>query len=261
MTEPPRLGPAFGGSSHSGEDGDPYALWDAAYVLGSLTSAERRDYETHLAACQACSRAVGELSGMPALLAILSPADVTAIDDGGLEPPPMQPKLLDDLLDNVRRRRRRVQWLTWAGSAAAAALLAVGALIAIEPGSVEPAQQSASVQASSLPTATPLSMTAVAPSSVEATVSMTSQSWGTHVALTCTYRAENPDGGHDDAAGDRLAMVAVGRDGVRDQLATWMALEGVTASPTGSTSMPVDAIASVQIVSIDTGDVLLERNF
>ena len=33
---------------------DPYAMWDAAYVLGSLSSAERREYEAHLVTCRQC---------------------------------------------------------------------------------------------------------------------------------------------------------------------------------------------------------------
>jgi hypothetical protein len=39
-----------------------------------------------------------------------------------------------------------------------------------------------------------------------------------------------------------------------------MALTGVTALPGGSTSMPIDEIVAVQVVSSDTGDVLLQRN-
>ncbi|MDT5019219.1 MAG: hypothetical protein QOD39_5379, partial [Mycobacterium sp.] len=30
---------------------DRYATWDAAYVLGSLSDDERREYEAHLATC------------------------------------------------------------------------------------------------------------------------------------------------------------------------------------------------------------------
>jgi hypothetical protein len=43
-------------------------------------------------------------------------------------------------------------------------------------------------------------------------------------------------------------------------LATWVALTGVTATPGGSTSMPIDQIAAVQVVSGDNGEVLLQRS-
>ncbi len=33
---------------------DEYALWDAAYVLGSLSCADRREFEEHLNTCASC---------------------------------------------------------------------------------------------------------------------------------------------------------------------------------------------------------------
>ena len=190
---------------------------------------------------------------MPALLGMLRPDEVAAIDDGGLDPPPLRPQLLDELLLKVRRRRGRVRWMTWTVSAAAAAVLAVGVFVAIRQGPVAPppsAQPRTSITA--------MTMTPVAPSALEATVSVSAQGWGTNVAMTCTYRPEAGGGGDDDA-GDELAMFAVGRDGKRVQLATWMAHDGATATPTGSTAMPIGEIAAVQIASVDTGDVLLQR--
>ncbi len=57
-----------------------YATWDAAYVLGSLSPADRREYEAHLSVCPLCSQSVGELSGMPALLSKLDGGTVAAMD-------------------------------------------------------------------------------------------------------------------------------------------------------------------------------------
>lgn len=234
---------------------DPYVRWDAAYVLGSLSGDERREYEGHLSACAQCRSAVGELSGMPALLTLLGRDEVASIDDGGLELPPLPPRLLGVLLDEVSRRRTRVRRKAWIVSAsAAAAVLAAALLIAARPGPVthrdEPPRASA----------TSLSLTAVAPSPLEANVALISQGWGTHVEMTCTYRQDSKTAGPVDEDGDTLAMVVVGRDGTRTRLATWTALEGRTASPIGSTSMPVDAIAAVQVVSAGTGKLLLQRN-
>ena len=76
-------------------DDDPYATWDAAYVLGSLSGNERREYEAHLATCARCRAAVAELSGMPALLAQLDAEEVEALDDAAAEAPPMRPEVLD----------------------------------------------------------------------------------------------------------------------------------------------------------------------
>ena len=230
---------------------DPYETWDAAYVLGSLSSNERREYELHLAECVPCRTAVGELSGMPALLAMLSADEVAAIDTGDTEPPPLRPQLLDGILFEVRRRRRRGRWVTWAVATAAAAVLAVGILVAIKPAPFAAPPTAPQVSAAA-------SMTAVAPSSFEASVQVTPMGWGTHVEMTCTYHEEI--GNEDTDDDDKLVMYAVGRDGSRVQLATWMAREGESASPTGSTSMPMEKIAAVQVVKADTGDVVLQHN-
>jgi anti-sigma factor RsiW len=62
---------------------DEYSLWDAACVLGSLSSADHRRFGAHLNSCRSCRESVNELSAMPALLAQLDRRDVAAIDEGG----------------------------------------------------------------------------------------------------------------------------------------------------------------------------------
>ena len=109
-----------------------YATWDAAYVLGSLSPADRREFEAHLSGCPSCTQAVAELSGMPALLSKLDSETVTAINQGGHdEAPEMAPNLLPSLMFAVRRRRRRSRLMTWSSAAAAAVLLAIGAFVGV----------------------------------------------------------------------------------------------------------------------------------
>ena len=82
-----------GGPRHlESVDGDRYATWDAAYVLGSLSSIERREYEAHLETCDRCRAAVADISGMPALLAMLDVDDVRALEKEQPEPPPLPPR-------------------------------------------------------------------------------------------------------------------------------------------------------------------------
>jgi hypothetical protein len=235
-------------------DTHDYATWDAAYVLGSLSSSDRREYEAHLGTCPSCRDAVNELCGMPALLGRLNADDVAAIDEGGVDGAPATPPLpemLVSLLAKVSWRRRRARMLTWTVAAVAAAVLVIGVFVAMQ--ATPPAAPPVQAQA------TALTMMQVKPSELSSTVTLTSHGWGTRIDMNCAYAApQNPNA--NDEAGDKLAMVVVGRDGSQTQLATWVALSGVPATPGGSTSMPINQIASVQIVSVDSGEVLLQRS-
>lgn len=243
--------------AHSAVDTHEYAMWDAAYVLGSLSPAERRDFEAHMGTCKPCRQAVAEISGMPALLSRLDKDDVAAIDQQGHagSAPEAPPELLTSLLNKVTWRRRRSRMLTWAVAAAAAVVLVVGAFVALRSNpavSTQPPPQAGS---------SALAMTPVAPTTLSATVTVRSHPWGTQIDMNCTYgpEPENSARDHDQDDADQLGMVVVGRDGSQHRLATWIALTGVTASPGGSTSMPVDQIAAVQVISVDDGNVLLQR--
>jgi hypothetical protein len=231
-------------------DGDRYATWDAAYVLGSLSSTERREFEAHLEMCDRCRAAVADLSGMPALLGLLSAEDVRNLDGEQLEPPPLRDEVLTSVLDKVRWRRRRSRWLTSAAVGVAAALLAVGLVTAIRPElmglrSGETTQAAAQLEMNKLAT-TPFS----------ATVALSDFAWGTRIDMACTYGQWSGGG---NAPPSNLGMVVVGRDGSRSQVATWLGLSGASALPSGNTPMPKDQIASVELVSVDSGQVLLER--
>jgi Putative zinc-finger len=230
---------------------DDYALWDAAYVLGSLSAADRRAYETHLRGCPSCRQSVDELSGIPALLGLLTGDEVAAIEDGRSDP--ISPRVLPSLA-TVRRRRRNARMATWAVAAAAAVVTVVGVLAGVQFHPGAPASVPSRADAAAL------TMTPVAATELTATVTMTGRGWGTQIGMSCTYPAEAgtsaPEG---DEPPDKLAMVVVGRDGNQDRLATWLAVKGVRATPDGSTSMPIDQIATVEIVSADTGNVLLQH--
>ncbi len=231
-------------------DNHRYAMWDAAYVLGSLSAVDRREFEAHMANCPACRDAVADLSGVPALLSQLDREEVAAIDESGAArslsaTPAMSPELLPSLLATVRWRRRRARVATWVASSAAAVVLGIGVFVGVQGHSSTPPQQ---VTASSQP------MAQVGTTLLTSTVQLSSQHWGTSINLKCVCLA--PLNAHHDT----LAMVVVGRDGSQTRLATWVAEPGHTATPAGSVSTPVDQIAAVQVVSADTGQVLLQRS-
>lgn len=229
-------------------DEDPYATWDAAYVLGSLASSERHEFENHLAGCDRCRAAVAELSGMPALLAMLDFDDVRALDEEQPEPP-LRPEVLESVLDKVGRRRRRSRWVTTGAVGLAAALLAVGLVIGIRPETVGlhgGTQQE---------TAQMLEMNKVSQTPINASIAMSSYGWGTRIDMACTYG----DWGNRGAPPQNLGMVVVGRDGSSSEIATWLGLSGATALPSANTPLPMEEIAAVQLVSSPDGKVLLEK--
>lgn len=230
-----------------------YALWDAAYVLGSLSTADRREFEAHLADCPSCRSAVAELSGMPALLSKLDGNDLAGIEDAG-PPPPLPASVMTSLLTAVHARQRRTRLATWATSAAAAAVLAGGVLVGITAQWPAPAPPQAGAPAVPSQSAAGLPMDQVATHHLASTVQLSGQKWGTLIALDCVCLAP-PDAHHD-----RLAMVVLHRDGSQDRLATWVAIPGHSATPQASVATPVDQIAAVQVVSADNGQVLLQRS-
>jgi anti-sigma factor RsiW len=240
--DPPGDKGVSGGGNHR------YAMWDAAYVLGSLSSADRREFEAHMADCPSCREAVAQLSGMPALLSRLDRNEVAAINEsdntsGAQE---MSAELLPSLLATLRWRRRRTRLVTWTAAAAAAAVLTIGVFVGVAGYSTTslPPQTTASAQP----------MAQVGTTLLASTVSLSSQQWGTHIALKFVCTA--PVYAHHDT----VALVVVGRDGSQTRLATWVAIPGHSATPTASISTPVDQIAAVKVVLADNGAVMLQRS-
>jgi anti-sigma factor RsiW len=227
---------------------DPFAMWDAAYVLGSLSATERREFEAHLATCQRCNAAVAELSGIPALLAQLSAEDVESIDDPA-QPAPLRPEVLDNLLQKVEWRRRRTRRIGLVTVAAAAAMLAIALVVAILPG--------IRGQGDDQQMASAVTMSKVAATPINATVTLTGFGWGTRVDMVCTYGDYASRG---QASTENLSMVVLGHNGSQSEIATWVGVNGATALPSGNTTMQKDQIKSVQLVDTDTKAVLLQTD-
>ncbi len=239
-------------SPHGGDlaGHDEYAMWDAAYVLGSLSAADRREFEAQLADCPLCRSAVGELGGVPGLLSQLDRDDLAAMgaaDRSGVAPL-LSDELLPTLLTTVNWRRRRSRIVTWTAGAAAAAVLAIGVLVCAAGHSPTPVPTPAQASVSGQP------MAQVGTNQLASTVALSGRQWGTFISMNCVCLA--PLNAHHDT----LAMVVVGRDGSHTRTATWVANPGHTATPAGSVSMPIGQIASVQVVSAENGQVLLERS-
>lgn len=116
-------GMPFDGES-SGHDRHDYAMWDAAYVLGSLSRTDRLQFEAHMRGCVSCREAVAELTGMPALLSQLDQNQMAAINQGAAASAPTRaPEVFASLLAKVAWRRHRTRLIVGTATAAAAIVL------------------------------------------------------------------------------------------------------------------------------------------
>jgi hypothetical protein len=227
---------------------DRYSEWDAAYLLGSLTPAERREFELHLEGCESCSAAVAELAGMPGLLS-KAPADEAAQLLAGPDAASVVPDtLLPRLVRAVRRRRVRMRAITSVGTAlgvaAAAALAVVLVFPQAFPGPARPAAET-------------IALSQVVQSPLRASIRLISQPWGTRVEMDCRYaKALDGQGYGTDAPGD-YAMWVRDAAGNATQIATWTASSGQDAEPAGTTSLTVRQIASVEVRQLGSDEVLL----
>lgn len=232
---------------------DEFHEYDAAYVLGSLSPADRRAFEEHLTDCPECARAVQEIAGVPGLLATV-PRSV--VEEGVEDPGPVPDTLLPRLVREVRRRRTRRGWAIGAAAAVAAGALTLGGVgIA---GALGPETLTAAVEpaAGSTTPSSEATMHPVGQERLHATVAFTSRPWGTSVDLTCAY-----DAGGGYPAGDRPTYVLVVRrdDGTAQQVATWRALPGREMTLSGASSWERADIAQVE-VQTETGRAVLRLN-
>ncbi|UUV33474.1 zf-HC2 domain-containing protein [Amycolatopsis roodepoortensis] len=191
---------------------DPFATYDAAYVLGALSPEDRSAYEKHLRVCDRCAESVRDLAGIPGLLA---QAGAPALQE---EP---SPELLPTVLKRVRRGRRIQRAITTTTAGAAVAACVALAVVLTGP-----------VAAAGDP------MTPLGDYPVTAEVAMSATETGTKVDMTCSY------GGN--RAGDYI-LVAVGADGGTSELASWRAMPKDTAHIVVGTAMRTGDIKALEI--------------
>ena len=230
------------------------------YVLGALDVADRTAFETHLRGCSPCRAEVHEVAALPTLLDQV-PADLVAglaadlgLTGGGarvVEEPPAV--LLVDLLRLARQEERgRVRRRLVVGALAVAAVLAL--VLALPGGPVlwhaADRAPEASVEA--------FTLSQVVESPVTAEVSFEAMAWGTRVGLTCRYADVAVDDRYapPGQAAPGYALVLVSRDGVTQEVATWLAVPGEEVTVPASTLLQRDEIVGVELRDVD-GTVLL----
>jgi len=193
-----------------------------AYLVGSFDPAERAEVEQHLATCTDCRSEMAELGPLPGVLGRIDAAEAR---DRLLTP---SPDLLTRALAAVdeHEQQARGRLLRWKVAAAAAAVVAVMA---------EAGPQLITKGAEGTPMAVMTGVTAAGMGS------MHQRAWGTAVHLELT--------GLPPASGYRAYATA--RDGRTEVAANWGASPDGRATVVGTTAIPRNELASIQIRTVD----------
>ncbi len=219
------------------------AGWDAAYLLGALSPADRRVFEEHLESCERCVRALAEVAPTLGLLARVDPERAASLQEDGSagERPPAGMAARSALLARAAREsRRRRGWWTVGLAAAAAVLVSV----AVGVGALRAPAEGRSVE-----------LVAVVDAPVTATADLAAVAWGTRIDLECSYRG---GGGPEGSAGVPYTLVVEDHEGSVREISSWRAVPGETARLSAATALRVDEIAAVEI-RLDETDAVLMR--
>lgn len=229
-----------------------FAEWDAAYVLGALSPAERREFDEHREECERCRDAVADLSALPGLLGRLDDARAFALleDEPGEAPEPRTAQgSTEDLvarIQNLDRRRRIRRIAGGVGALAAAAALASVLTLAIP--------------AALTPTPAPDVVAAFAPAGQQAipltvAVDLTRTPWGTRLTMDCVYP---PAAATADGYGPATySLWVVGTDGSEESVSTWKSWPGSEVRLDAATATTLDDIAQLDLRSGDGSRVLM----
>ncbi|GAA4779794.1 zf-HC2 domain-containing protein [Actinomycetospora chlora] len=212
----------------------PHRFDVGVYVLGALEPAEREGFESHLPGCADCRRSLGEVAGLPGLLA--------RVPDPERAAHPEPPDLLDGVLHRVRRRRRT----GWALAAVAVvvALLGGGAIgWTVPPDATAPA-----VREVALPP--------VGASETSGLAGLTAKPWGTAISLSCLYHGAERPPAAPDAARTTYVLVVRGPDGREEQVARWSPPPGQDVVVAAATDLTPDRVRGLEVRTADGATVM-----
>ena len=221
-----------------------FAEWDAAYVVGALSTSERRRFEDHLEDCVVCRQAIAEIAPTTGLLSRITPERAQSMLDPAVDErwpdPAARARLVASAVADLRRRRR----VRWAGGLAAAAAFAVAVVLAASI-AIGPAWRGIRTVALEPIVDVPLT----------ATVELVDVAWGTRIEMICRYEGVADAGW--PAEGRPYGLYVTADDGSTSEVSSWRALAGATARLDAGTALNADDIASIEIRSLGSGKVLM----
>lgn len=227
---------------------DKYREWDAAYVLGSLSTDERREFERHLTSCAACTGAVAELAGMPGFLMKIDANTASGLaqtaDRENVFALPLEP--IQSLARAAIKARKNLRRRMVAGLAVAAAFVMVIGLIVGT--NIHTATNLATGQVSSATTGTKVAMVAMEKNAMAVDMRVIKKKWGTQFSWNCVY-------GNDEVSAitsQSYDLVVTQTSGVKTTVATWSQAGTSATGLVASTGIPFAKIKSVEVQYTDT---------
>lgn len=225
-----------------------FTQWDAAYVLGALSPADRREFEDHLDECPDCRRAIADLTSTVGLLSRVTAEDVEQIDEEQIgdertdaEESPDAAVRPAEVLELARERARRRRRNRLVALIAAAVLVIAAVAVPLTMSSLTRPSESFALSAT---TGIPL----------QASVRITPVAWGTRLDLDCRYPQDDSSDAPEE--GWTYALAVVDRSGQAETLSTWRAGPGSNSRLSAGTALDVDDIRSVEIRAMN-GTVLM----
>ncbi len=227
---------------------DKYREWDAAYVLGSLSTDDRREYERHLAACPACTSAVAELAGMPGFLMKIDANTAGALashpEGGNAFALPLEP--IQSLARTAIKRRASLRRRMAAAMAVAASfVMVIGLLVGAN---LRSSSNSTQGQTTVLAAGAKISMVAMEKNAMVVDMRVTSMRWGTQFSWNCTY-------GNEEVSTDTpqsYDLVVTDASGRATTVASWSQAGSNAKGLVASTGIPLAKIKTVEVQYSDT---------
>jgi hypothetical protein len=230
------------------ESVDMYREWDAAYVLGALSTDDRREYERHLAGCASCSNAVSEFAGMPGLLMKID-ADTAQILASAPENVNMFALPLERIQSLARaalKHKARIRKRMAAGLAVAASfVLVLGLLVGSHLGS--PSNGAGSPLAVTA-TGTKVSMVALEQNTMVVDMQVSSKRWGTQFSWNCIY-------GNGEVSASKpqsYDLVVTDATGIATRVASWGQVGTSAKGLVASTGIAMSKIKTIEVQYADT---------
>lgn len=220
---------------------DGFRDWDAAYLLGALSAADRRAYELHLRSCAECREGLAEFVPLPGLLAHLPAGDaLTLLETERARPEEASPpSLLSRLAAATEAMRRRTR-IKVAGLVLAAAGVSAAAAIAL-PLVVGPSLTAVETTGSSV------ALAAAPGVPVEASVQFVPEQWGTRIDMDCSWGGEEEPQRYAESSGVGYVMYVTDTSGATEAVGSWTSTPGSTMHPTLATGLALAEIASVEV--------------